>query len=304
MEKKLIVRIAEGLGNQLFMYANGYALSKDLNYVLYIDDKSGFIKTKNFRNYYLDRFNLSSQIISDDEKFHTNFLNIKRKIFKKVDFFKTKKSFLIEKKNKNKRTHFYDIKKDNYSDKLYVEGHFESELFFLKYRNHLLDEFSFKDEKNFKENRYYNMIKSSSENIVSISIRTNRFSEREGNKFNITSINNSNQFIRDTIEYVFRAIKKIKLKIPNAKFLVWSNNFSGLREYFPENEFTFVDNKLDKIYNDFYLFSLCKNFIVGPTTFHWWGAWLNNNVNKICIRPSNLNPSNNENFWPKNWFSI
>ena len=30
MEKKLIVRIAEGLGNQLFMYANGYALSKDL----------------------------------------------------------------------------------------------------------------------------------------------------------------------------------------------------------------------------------------------------------------------------------
>ena len=51
MEKKLIVRIAEGLGNQLFMYANGYALSKDLNYVLYIDDKSGFIKTKNFRNY-------------------------------------------------------------------------------------------------------------------------------------------------------------------------------------------------------------------------------------------------------------
>ena len=304
MEKKLIVRIAEGLGNQLFMYANGYALSKDLNYVLYIDDKSGFIKTKNFRNYYLDRFNLSSQIISDDEKFHTNFLNIKRKIFKKVDFFKTKKSFLIEKKNKNKRTHFYDIKKDNYSDKLYVEGHFESELFFLKYRNHLLDEFSFKDEKDFKENRYYNMIKSSSENIVSISIRTNRFSEREGNKFNITSINNSNQFIRDTIEYVFRAIKKIKLKIPNAKFLVWSNNFSGLREYFPENEFTFVDNKLDKIYNDFYLFSLCKNFIVGPTTFHWWGAWLNNNVNKICIRPSNLNPSNNENFWPKNWFSI
>ena len=67
MEKKLIVRIAEGLGNQLFMYANGYALSKDLNYVLYIDDKSGFIKTKNFKNYYLDRFNLSSQIISDDD---------------------------------------------------------------------------------------------------------------------------------------------------------------------------------------------------------------------------------------------
>ena len=304
MEKKLIVRIAEGLGNQLFMYANAYALSKDLNYNLYIDDKSGFIKTKGFREYYLDRFNLTSQIIQDEEKFHTNFLNIKRKLLKKIDFFKTKKSFLIEKKIKNKKTNFYDIKKKNYSDKIYIEGHYESELYFIKYRDDLLKEFSFKNNKYFKENKYYNMIKSSSENIISISIRTNRFSEREGNKYNVVSINDSNQFTKDTIEYVYRAIKNVKLKIPNAKFFVWSNNFSGLREYFPENEFTFIDNKLDKIYNDFYLFSLCKNFIVGPTSFHWWGAWLNENTNKLCFRPKNLNPSNNNDFWPKDWISI
>ena len=48
MEKKLIVRIAEGLGNQLFMYANAYSLSKKIKYELLVDDKSGFIKTKNF----------------------------------------------------------------------------------------------------------------------------------------------------------------------------------------------------------------------------------------------------------------
>ena len=50
MDKKLIVRIAEGLGNQLFMYANAFSLSKDLDYELYVDDKSGFIKTKNLEN--------------------------------------------------------------------------------------------------------------------------------------------------------------------------------------------------------------------------------------------------------------
>ena len=32
MNKKLIVRIAEGLGNQLFMYAHAYSLSKKINY--------------------------------------------------------------------------------------------------------------------------------------------------------------------------------------------------------------------------------------------------------------------------------
>ena len=41
---------------------------------------------------------------------------------------------------------------------------------------------------------------------------------------------------------------------------------------------------------DFYLFSLCKNFIVGPSTFHWWGAWLNNNEEKVVIAPTEWHP--------------
>ena len=55
---------------------------------------------------------------------------------------------------------------------------------------------------------------------------------------------------------------------------------------------------------DFSLLNECNNFIVGPTSFHWWGAWLNNNANKICIRPSNINPSKNKDFWPSNWIEI
>ena len=58
------------------------------------------------------------------------------------------------------------------------------------------------------------------------------------------------------------------------------------------------------VINDFNLFRYCKHFIVGPSSFHWWGAWLNENPNKICIRPIDINPSNNENFWPKDWFPI
>ena len=50
MNKKLIVEVAEGLGNQIFMYAHAYSLSKELDYALFIDNKSGFSKKKNLTN--------------------------------------------------------------------------------------------------------------------------------------------------------------------------------------------------------------------------------------------------------------
>ena len=40
--KKLVVRISEGLGNQFFMYANAYSLSKKLGYELFIDNLSAY----------------------------------------------------------------------------------------------------------------------------------------------------------------------------------------------------------------------------------------------------------------------
>ena len=46
MLNKIIVQVAEGLGNQLFMYAHAYALSKKTKSDLFIDDVSGFYKKK------------------------------------------------------------------------------------------------------------------------------------------------------------------------------------------------------------------------------------------------------------------
>ena len=65
-----------------------------------------------------------------------------------------------------------------------------------------------------------------------------------------------------------------------------------------------TDGSRDKILTDFFLLTQCKYFIVGPSTFHWWGAWLANFEDKICVRPKNLNPSNNKDFWPEKWVII
>jgi hypothetical protein len=77
-----------------------------------------------------------------------------------------------------------------------------------------------------------------------------------------------------------------------------------MENYYDPSEFIFIKNKKNKILNDFDLFKYSKHFIVGPTSFHWWGAWLNSNKDSLCIRPLNLNVSNNKDLWPEAWLPV
>ena len=299
MSKKIIVRIAGGIGNQLFMYAHAYALSKKINYDLYIDNTSGYFQKKNqIRLYELDKFNINTSLSDKKYRFDNFLLNLNRNLLKKIDIYKTNKSFLIESKDRNKITNYYDTAKLNFSDILYVEGHYETEKYFKDFANDLKKKFIINEKYLEKNNKYIDLVKNS--NSVSISVRQHRFSE--GRQKNYSK---SIKFNQNTANYINKAVIFFKNKIPNAKFFIWSNDFTGLNEYFDENEFIFIKNNINKSINDFNLFKYAKHFIVGPTSFHWWGAWLNQNRDKICVRPpDNLNPSSNKDFWPENWIKI
>ena len=219
MTDKLIVRIAEGLGNQLFMYAHAYALSKKINYKLYIDNESAYFKKKDIKKYELDYFNISAENIGDNEKFNNYLLNFKRNLKKKIDLFLTHKNFLIEKKNNSKQTKFYNYDLNKLSKKVYVEGHFESEKYFEKYKDDLKNEFNVLDSSKYQNNKYYNDILSNNK-IVSICVRQHRYSERMGNYNNKLSVIKSDKFTYDTIQYIYRAISICEKKINNLIFYI------------------------------------------------------------------------------------
>ena len=86
-KKKLCVEISENLGNQMFMYAHAYALSKKLNRELYIDNESAYLRKKSVGSYKLDRFNISSKIIENQYKFLSIFQHLKKKIYFKIRLF-------------------------------------------------------------------------------------------------------------------------------------------------------------------------------------------------------------------------
>jgi len=304
MKNKLIVRMAEGLGNQLFMYANAFSIAQKINYKLYFDEKSGYFKKKDIQNFALNNFNISANTLDDKYKFNNQIKNLKRKFLINFDFLKKKKKFIIENRFENKKTKYDTIDTTNLSNIVYLEGHYESEKYFISNRDSILREFEIKNKDKLMNNRYFDIISKNKDRIISICVRTNRYSERINNSNDLISKKKSDAFTKDNIEYIYRAIKQFPINIEKPLFLLWSNDFSNLNQNFQKDNFIFVQNSQDKIITDFFLLTLCKYFIVGPTSFHWWGAWLSQDANKICIKPKNINPSKNIDFWPNEWIAL
>jgi hypothetical protein len=310
MKNSLIVKISEGLGNQLFMYANAFALSKDKHIELLIDDTSGFFNKKNKlrgQKYLLNYFNINEILAPDRLKPDTNLKHFLKKINLKLNLFIDKKNYLSEKThlidNKKKIINMSNYQNINFTQNVFIQGNYENENYFKKYRIELIDLFSVKSK--FLTNNKYHIDKLTNTNSVSLHVRQNRFSDQKINKDKVINVNKSKEFLQNNLEYIDKSINFFNSKFNDATFFIWSNDFTGLNDFFskyPRNKIYFIKNN-DAI-NDFNLFKYSKHFIVGPSTFHWWGAWLNNSPNKICLRPNNINPSNNNNFWPKRWIPI
>ena len=107
------------------------------------------------------------------------------------------------------------------------------------------------------------------------------------------------------INYIFKASKIIESKIPKPKFYIFSNDTMNLENIFDKKNYKIINHSTNKAVNDFYLSTLCKHFIVGPSTFHWWSAYLSKNNSKICIQPTPiLNFSSNKDIYPSNWIKL
>ncbi len=85
-------------------------------------------------------------------------------------------------------------------------------------------------------------------------------------------------------DYYIQATKYITDKVSIDNYVIFSDDITYCKKLFGDSdEIVYIEREED--YIDLYLMSLCKHNIIANSTFSWWGAWLNQNPNKIVVAP-------------------
>lgn len=262
----VIVQIVGGLGNQMFQYAfarslkeNGYEVKLDLTAFESYDLHGG---------YQLDKYDITLATATHQE--------IKK--FKVNQFFlRLAKYFNVELPMLKFETKLHFEEKFLHIDNAYLMGYFQTERYFLKIRNIILKEFSFNRNFSAYTQEIQNEILSTN---VSISLHV-----RRGDYLNNPHAAKTHGVCG--LSYYYEAVKFINGNYPNVKYFLFSDDVEWIKENLDIQNSVIVSSIEKRMpHEDMYLMSLCSHNIIANSSFSWWGAWLNKNVQKTVIAPS------------------
>jgi len=295
----IIVKIIDGLGNQMFNYALGRSLSLLSGYPLKLDLTS-FEEEREFPfTYKLHYFNIEENIASRQEieqirdGFHLNAMKtLAFKLRRRLAPYH-RKPYVME------RFYHFDPGMLNIRDKTYMAGLWQSEKYFKPIESQLRTDFQLKHEPDDVNQKFAGMIQSV--NAVSIHHRRKEFAGDRGKK--------DHQVVM-TQDYYDKALKIIEEKVPQPHLFIFSDEIDWVRENLKFNfPVVYVDHNAEeeKHIEDFRLLSLCKHNIISTSTFSWWSAWCNSNPEKIVIAPRTRfsgGPLNPKDVIPDSWIQI
>lgn len=90
------------------------------------------------------------------------------------------------------------------------------------------------------------------------------------------------------VEYYRKAVDLMKEKVDSPSFYVFTDNPAWVKENLSWLEYKLVDGNPGSGWGshcDMQLMSLCKHNIISNSSYSWWGAYLNNTLNKIVVCP-------------------
>jgi FkbM family methyltransferase len=256
-------RILGRLGNQMFQIATAYSFAIDNNCSTKVSTKNGVFQS------------LTGEV-SDPYIY-------KDSIFSKIEFIQEASNYDIWKEPSFKYTPI----SYKFENNLYLEGHFQSEKYFVHNKEKILDLFEpTQDIKNYIFSKYGELL---NKNTVSLHIRRGDY------------LVSQDHHPVCSLKYYEDCLNELS---DIDSILVFSDDKEYAKKTFTQKNVFIIQDEKD--YIDLYLMSMCKHNIIANSSFSWWGAWLNKNKDKKVFAPKDwfgpaLTTNNIEDLIPSNF---
>lgn len=279
----IVIRIWNGLGNQLFQYTYARYLSEYFkNQVILEHDRWERTRVKGEdlqteREYALNNFDISLPSIPISEMKRWRYIEktaIKDKLLYRINMIGFGKNLL----------HYEDDMKSLVAKELnyrnhYIIGQFQTLDFLQSIRHILLQEFQLKRKLNIPE--WVSQILDDKE-VIAVHIRRGDYLSVQYLRSTIKRIINRN--------YYGKAMEYMTNRITDPVFFFFSDDLQWVRKNITcVCEHFYMDELQLKDCEELVLMSRCKHHIIANSTFSFWGAWLCQNKNQIVVAPTEMN---------------
>lgn len=266
MDDSIIIQLKGGLGNQMFQYAAGRALSLHRKASLLLDIAS--YEPKQAKMFALDAFNIEAELATSAvlQTFHQGILSrILRRVLPpggrtvyKEPHFHFDKNFLL------------------YRAPLYMKGYWQSWRYFQATEAIIRSDFRFREKFAPAVEAKARVLQNS--NSVAMHFRRGDYTSTEA--VNYHGICGP--------EYYQQAVEWMMNKLPDSFFYIFTNDPEWVRDNLPENiHCEILSGTLSHTqFEDLYLMSQCRHQIIANSSFSWWAAWLNNFGGKQVVAPA------------------
>ena len=284
----IIFRLSGGFGNQLWSFAAGYSLAKELGAEFGLDtstqDAKWFFRDTEIENYNIEGYKKISYRLGKGKVDRLLLNHICRR--KGIGLFTPS----VNEKDKDKfdPSIFERISKDK---NVYVIGDWQHKGYFKKYESDIRKMYVYKRELSDPGKEILESIK----NTESVGVHIRR-----------------GDYVRIGIalapEFYIKAFEYISKKLNNPVIFCFSEDEEWCRKAFEglPYEIRYTGYEADhKNLEDFELLRACKHQIISRSTFSWWAAFLNDNENKITVVPDNdIWIRSDKETWPDEWVYI
>ena len=261
----IVVRLLGGLGNQMFQYAVGRALAEERGDELFLDTHAYGETPPGHtpRHYELHQFPIQASLCSP-------WLRWK---FRRRSWVPLLRRYAYVRES----GHVFDASLATRRDPhLYLDGYWQSELYFRGLRAALAREFTLASPPDERNAALLTEIRAS--NAVAIHVRRTDYVDHAATHalHGVCSV-----------DYYQRAMAYVRERVEAPRFFMFSDDPEWVRRNLsaPADTRIVSHNGADRGADDMRLMRECKNFVIANSSFSWWGAWLCLHPNKLVVAP-------------------